>query len=194
MPDPRRSPHSPDFTAYLLYAVSLIALAACASMGNAQAIPATRQPAPTVVSTTAPELTRPAATASPSPRGDADAPLMSLYRHGGLCASGACEWTFTLQADGTAAIVENSGTRIDALVSQDRMAQLRALIEQTDFAAIKALPFTDTCPTAYDGQESIYTFQTSRGQEVLAGCEVVIDPALPLFRWIDDLVASIQAG
>jgi hypothetical protein len=131
---------------------------------------------------------------SPSPPSHEAAPLMTLYRHGGLCVYGGCEWTFAIDEDGSAVIADGGSARIQTALSNRQIAELIALIEQTDFAAIKAVPFTDTCPTAYDGQESIYTFQTTRGEEVIASCQVVVDPALPLFRWIDELAASIQAG
>jgi hypothetical protein len=120
--------------------------------------------------------------------------VLILSRQGGLCVYGACEWTFTIYQDGSAAVVDGSGTSQEAMLSSEQMAQLHDLIEATDFAAIQAVPFTDTCPIAYDGQESIYTIQTSHGEEVLASCTVVIDPTLPLFRWIDDLAATMQAG
>ncbi|MFN8629837.1 MAG: hypothetical protein U0838_05785 [Chloroflexota bacterium] len=45
-------------------------------------------------------------------------------------------------------------------------AQLKALqdaIDTTDFAALRRPVFSGTCPTAYDGQELIFSFTTAHG-------------------------------
>ena len=61
------------------------------------------------------------------------------------------------------------------------LGALTTEIVQADFAALQSHPFTDTCPIAYDGQETIYLFTTSSGLQRIASCEVVVDPTAPLF-------------
>jgi hypothetical protein len=85
------------------------------------------------------------------------------------------------------------GPTSEGVLTAAQMAELRDLVEQTDFEAIRAVTFTELCPTAYDGQESIYTFYTSHGEEVLSSCESQIDTNLPLFRWIEELIADLTA-
>ncbi len=61
------------------------------------------------------------------------------------------------------------------------LGALESAIASTDFAALKARPFTGECPTAFDGQEVVFEFGAPRGTERLASCEVEIDWGLPLF-------------
>ena len=61
------------------------------------------------------------------------------------------------------------------------MQALNAAIAATDFAALKAKPFTGECPIAFDGQELIFEFATLAGTQRLASCEVDIDWGHPLF-------------
>ena len=61
------------------------------------------------------------------------------------------------------------------------MATLTAAVGQTDFAAIKAHPFTGQCPVAFDGQELIFEFAVGTGTERIASCEVEIPWGHPLF-------------
>lgn len=148
--------------------------------------------------TESPEATPPAAsplpaeTASQAARPDANTVLMSLYRHGGLCATGSeCQWQLVIYQSGTYSTGNEAGPISEGVLGAEEMAELRRLIEQTDFAAIRAAPFTDICPTAYDGQESTYTFVTNQGEETFSSCEVQIDPSAPLFAWIEGLIAAI---
>ena len=61
------------------------------------------------------------------------------------------------------------------------MAALAAAIQATDFAALRARPFTGECPTAFDGQELIFEFSVGTGTQRLASCDVDIDWGQPLF-------------
>lgn len=75
--------------------------------------------------------------------------------------------------------------------SAEEITALRQLINQTDFAVIRAKPFTGTCPTAFDGPELIYTFYPS--QEVIASCRVAIDDQHPLFVYINGLMTKVYS-
>lgn len=79
-----------------------------------------------------------------------------------------------------------------ATLSAADLAQLRQLIDTTDYSAIRSQPYTGVCPTAYDGQEVIYTFTTSGGRETLRSCEVAIDPAHPLFSFITSQTSRLS--
>lgn len=69
-------------------------------------------------------------------------------------------------------------------VEPDLLAELRLAIAAADFAQIKARPFVDTCPTAYDGMEIVVDFSTPHGTEHIEGCQVAIDWASPPFATI----------
>ena len=94
------------------------------------------------------------AVASPA-RVAADAPIVIVTRHGGLCRTASeCRSTLTI----TDTTISGDGYRPRHLAPADRSALLRA-IGQIDVAYLHAHPFKGTCPMAYDGQESIYRFR-----------------------------------
>ena len=69
---------------------------------------------------------------------------------------------------------------------------LQTEVEQADYVAIRGRPFTGECPTAFDGQEVIYTFHVTTGDREIASCEVAIDPADPLFVAVEAALAFEQ--
>ena len=93
---------------------------------------------------------------------------------------GACGGTIAIEADGrihaTAPAAAELGT-----VPEISLEGLKTELAQADFVQLKSRPFTDTCPIAYDGQQTIYTFPTASGVERIDSCQVVVDPAHPLF-------------
>lgn len=106
--------------------------------------------------------------------------LVRMYIHGGLCATGECSTTKTINRDGTVLV----DGRFRKKLNGDEVARLKNLIESADFAAVRSQKFTGICPTAYDGSEVIYTFYTRGGQETISSCEVVVDQTHPLFSQI----------
>ena len=117
-------------------------------------------------------------------------PLVSVEYRGGECPSGACDRLLNIEADG----------RIHEVIPKDRVLgtappevidALRTEVEQADYAAIKSRPFTGTCPTAVDGQETTYTFHVTTGDREIASCTVAIDPADPLFVAVE---AALKFG
>lgn len=124
---------------------------------------------------------------------DEGAPIVKVFRHGGLCLSGSvCEWEMVIAGDGTYTIRDGGAEAGEGELPAEQVEAIKAALAEADFAAIKAVPFTDICPVAYDGQEVIYTFYTEGGEEVIAGCEVQIDPAHPLFAAVDAAAAAVQ--
>src|SRR5262245_61590177 len=108
-------------------------------------------------------------TASAGASGRLGAPLVSVARHGGLCfvpSSGGgreCREELTI----TDREIRATGYRPRKLTAPER-TRLRAAIAALDWTAIRRRPFRGTCPTAFDGQESVYRL---RGfQHTLASC------------------------
>jgi hypothetical protein len=129
------------------------------------------------------------ATSSIPPSG----PLVTVETRGGMCIEGACGSTIAIEVDGRIHAIAPApaelgtvpGRALDALITE---------IAQADFPALKSHPFTDTCPIAYDGQETIYTFTTTSAAQRIASCEVVVDPAAPLFLAVDAAMRTITSG
>jgi hypothetical protein len=82
-----------------------------------------------------------------------------------------------------------SGSR--GQLNPGKVEALVEIIRQTDFEAVRARPFTGTCPTAYDGQESVFAFYTGGGVEEVDSCQTEIDSNSPLFRSLQELEAAI---
>jgi hypothetical protein len=88
----------------------------------------------------------------------APAPIVTVVRHGGLCASGSeCRWVLRI----TDTTISGDGYVSRPLPSAARLALLRA-IKKLSLAYLRANPFKGTCPTAYDGAESTYRFRGFR--------------------------------
>jgi hypothetical protein len=117
-------------------------------------------------------------------------PLVSVEYRGGMCPAGSCDRLLNIEADG----------RIHEVIPMDRVLgtappelieALRTEVEQADYPAITSRPFTGTCPTAVDAQETVYTFHVTTGDREIASCTVAIDPANPLFLAVD---AALKFG
>lgn len=125
----------------------------------------------------------PAATAAPS--GAAEIALVSVEYRGGHCRVGECRSVVTISPTGT--VQRDLGPK--GSIPQPLLAALVDAIRATDFAAVLARPFTGECPTAFDGQELVYTIATpSNGQVVIASCTIEVDPGAPLFAAIERIV------
>jgi hypothetical protein len=107
-------------------------------------------------------------------------PLVTVEMRGGECPAGACGQTVVLERDGRVHAAAKPPNELGT-VPAGQVAAIDAAIRATDFAALRGHPFTGECPTAYDGQEIIYSFATPSGTERIASCEVDIDAGLPLF-------------
>jgi hypothetical protein len=106
--------------------------------------------------------------------------------------AGACGSTITIEVDGRTH--QSMPTPLELGVVPEAIHEAMITeIEQADFEAIKSHPFTDTCPIAFDGQEIIYTFTIVGRSERIDSCQVVVDPANPLFVAVDAALASVAA-
>jgi hypothetical protein len=123
-----------------------------------------------------------AATPPPSPRpSEPPLPLLSIETRGGECPAGACNRLVNLDADGAIHEVIPKD-RVVGMVPQEIVEALQVEMAQANYSLLQSRPFTGTCPTAVDGQETIYTFHLQTGDEEFASCTVAIDENHPLFR------------
>jgi hypothetical protein len=107
-------------------------------------------------------------------------PLVTVEMLGGLCPAGACDNSVILERDGRVHAAAKPPNDLGQVNGQ-AMTALTAAIRATDWAALKAHPFTGQCPIAFDGQEFIFEFAVGTGTQRIASCEVDIDWGSPLF-------------
>jgi hypothetical protein len=116
-----------------------------------------------------------------TPNASADGlPMLSIETRGGECPSGPCGSLITIGQDGSVHQVRPSGQDLGPIPAAELDA-LTAEIERANFPLIESRPFTGECPTAFDGQETLYTFHLPSGDEMIATCKVAVDPNHPLF-------------
>jgi hypothetical protein len=107
-------------------------------------------------------------------------PLLTVRMEGGMCMDGPCDSAVILERDGrvhAAAKPPNDLGRVSA----ESYAALDAAIQSTDFAAMRAKPFTGECPIAFDGQKQIFEFSVGGTTQRLDSCESELDWSSPLF-------------
>jgi len=107
-------------------------------------------------------------------------PLVTVELRGGECFAAPCGRTVSLERDGRVHEAAKPPNDL-GVVPPDQLAAIDTAIRLTDFAAMRNRPFTEECPTAFDGQEIVYTFAAPSGPQRIASCEVDIDEGLPLF-------------
>jgi hypothetical protein len=117
-------------------------------------------------------------------------PLVTVETRGGMCAQGACDSTIAIEADGRVHAIAPAPAELGTVPNR-ALDALSTEIAQADFDALKSHPFTDACPIAFDGQETIYTFTTTSGAQRIASCEVVVDPSAPLFLAVAAAMGTI---
>jgi hypothetical protein len=115
--------------------------------------------------------------------------LVSIETRGGECPAGACSRLVNIEGDGTVHEVIPTD-RVLGAVPEPSLEALRIEIEQANYAVIQSRPFRGECPTAVDGQETIYTFHVSTGDEEIASCTVAIDENHPLFQALAAAIAD----
>jgi hypothetical protein len=107
-------------------------------------------------------------------------PLVTMTTRGGECPEGMCGSAVVIERDGR--VHRNAPDPAElGTVPPTVLATLDTLVRTADFDAIRARPFTGTCPMAYDGQEVVYEFGAPGGTQRVASCETEIDPNQPVF-------------
>lgn len=139
-------------------------------------------PSPRAPSVFFAESTGPPTTPQPSS-------ILTVETRGGECPEGACRSLVNVEADGTVHQVLPTDKTLGT-VPAELVEALRIEVEQANYLLLQSRPFTGECPTAFDGQETIYTFHVSTGDERMASCEVAIDENHPLFRAVAAVLAS----
>ena len=107
-------------------------------------------------------------------------PLLTVRLEGGMCMDGPCDSAVVLERDGR---VHDGKTPEGDLgrVSAQAYGALDAAIQATDFAAMRAKPFTGECPIAFDGQKQTFEFSAGGSTERLDSCESELDWSSPVF-------------
>ena len=145
-------------------------------------------PGPTVSPSRAPSVfpaeTSPPPTASPEPQ-----PVISIETRGGECVSGPCDRLVNIDDNGRIHEVIPKD-RVVGTVPKDILEALQIEMVQANYDLLQSRPFSGTCPTAFDGQETIYTFHVTTGDEEFASCTVAIDPNHPLFQAVAAALAA----
>jgi hypothetical protein len=118
-------------------------------------------------------------------------PVVTIEFHGGMCADGGeCRHAMIIRNDGT--IIDPAQPMVTATADPGHYARMLSAIAATDLLAMKARPFTGTCPVAFDGQEVIFTFRLPAGDVRLASCESELDPDHELFRAIAEVLRAAE--
>jgi hypothetical protein len=120
----------------------------------------------------------------------ASGPMVKVTTRGGECPEGACGSTLVIERDGRLR-QSAPGEFILGQVPPETLVILDGMIRATDFAALRARPFTGECLVNFDGQETIYEFGAPSGVERIASCETVIDPDHPLFAATREALAAV---
>ena len=107
-------------------------------------------------------------------------PLVTVSMRGGMCPEAMCESSVILDRDGRVHSAAKPPNDLGQ-VSAEAYAALDVAIRSTDFAAMRAKPFTGECPMAFDGQELVFEFAVGTSTQRLASCETEIDWGSPLF-------------
>jgi hypothetical protein len=118
--------------------------------------------------------------------------LLTVRYTGGMCPNGECDTLVSVNRDGTYARTSRQMPPKRGTLGQAQVAALTQAMARADFAQVKSVKFTGTCPIAYDGQELTYTFFTARGPEVIASCAVDIDEASPLFVSVQAILDAVN--
>jgi hypothetical protein len=121
------------------------------------------------------------------------APLMSIHTGGGLCPYGGCSAFIIIKRNGLVLNGTGGSKSITTRkLNNTEIIKLTGLINSENFSVLISHKFTGTCPTAYDGQESIYVFNTSNGNVTIDSCVVAINYTDPLFSEINLIISSVN--
>jgi len=114
--------------------------------------------------------------------------LVKLIVSGGLCPEGPCGSSIEIRRDGTLLVEDNEGTYVREIGDKDRLNRLITILGSVNLEGLEARKFTGTCPTAFDGQKSVYEFYTSEELVVIDSCEYVVDIEKPVYHAIWEII------
>ena len=106
--------------------------------------------------------------------------LASRASSGGRCQDGPCHSMFAVYTDGSWTLSTNTISS-NGVLDESALAILRDGITTTGIPTAPA--FTGTCPSAYDGQEVVYTWRGTDGlPATVSACDVSISETDPLVQ------------
>ena len=122
-------------------------------------------------------------------------PLLDIRWTGGLCAGPSighvCRSRVVVYRDGSYRSSGDVTQPTQGSLDHQLIERLESAINEANFNEIRSKPFTGVCPSAYDGQEGLYEFSTSHGNEVIGSCKTNIDYKSKLFKVVDESYESI---
>lgn len=119
--------------------------------------------------------------------------LLIIEATGGLCQYGGCFSKTTIKKDGTFTTEDGGSKTKSGSLGVNAVKNLQNLIESSNYSALRSTPFTEMCPTAYDGSELTYKFQTSHGEEIIDSCQTKIDSSSSLFKETQNILNTIYS-
>lgn len=118
--------------------------------------------------------------------------ILAVETRGGLCDYGGCYARTEIREDGSYSYKNGKGVQSNGNLPIKDVEELKKLIMDADFPAIKAKKFSGTCPTAYDGQETTYIFYAAK--QSIPTCTYNVDYSEPLFETMDNLMSVVYSG
>ena len=118
---------------------------------------------------------------------------LTVFSHGGFCPEGECTILVAVSNAGGFVYAPRFGDSRVGTIDKDLVERLSSASQDADFDAIRAVPFTGTCPIAFDGMENVYTFFVEGGEEVVASCAWQIDDTAELWLSVDAVLQAVQA-
>lgn len=128
----------------------------------------------------------PAATASPA------TPLASVVVRGGRCVDGECREQVLVTYGGSWTYARGDADPVEGTVEASRQRALLRAVRDTRLASAPA--FVGTCPTAYDGSETVLRWSPgpSLDDVEVSSCERVLSADDPLVVALGELLAEVR--
>ena len=118
--------------------------------------------------------------------------VVTIQSIGGLCSYGQCQSRINILKNGKWDYADGEGLNDRGTFDRQRITTLENIIETTEFDTVRQREFTETCPTAYDGQRNIYNIHLSSGDELIDDCKTNI-VGVPLITNIREFVDDVHA-
>lgn len=101
--------------------------------------------------------------------------VASIENSGGMCINGECHSHVKVLSDGQV-LIESGNVHKMGSITREEVKELVTAIEEIDMSSLPARSSDYTCPTAYDGQKTEFTFYDGTKEIArLDSCEV--DPS-----------------
>ncbi len=118
-----------------------------------------------------------------------DRVMLTVETSGGLCVTGACSSTLKLKQGGSWTLRVGNQTSYGDLPAGPE-GLVVATILHSQRSDLVSGPFTGTCPTAYDGQQTVWTLRRSDKDIMVDSCKDQIRPHAAFFKALATAAAS----